>query len=241
MMIRRLLFVVVTGTLLCAVSAPLAGQKKSAATTPMPRKDNKGWMDRHEKFNARIAQGQVDLVFIGDSITQGWEGGGKGVWEKYYGKRNAVNLGIGGDQTQHVLWRLQNGNLKGVTPKLAVIMIGTNNAGGSAPEDTAEGIKLIVEEIQKQTPMTKILVLGVFPRGKDAEDKLRQKNDKVNAIIAKLADDKNVFYLDIGKKFLKEDGVLPKEIMPDLLHLNQKSYEIWAESIEKKVAQLMGE
>ena len=103
---------------------------------PVPR--DGGRLDRHEKFNERVKQGNVDLMFIGDSITQGWEGAGKDAWDKHYGKRNAVNLGIGGDRTQHVLWRLDNGNIDGISPKLAVLMIGTNNSNGN--DNTAEEI-----------------------------------------------------------------------------------------------------
>ena len=109
-------------------------------------------MNRHKSFNARVAKGNVDLVFIGDSITQGWGGKGKGVWAKFYGKRNTVNLGIGGDRTQHVIWRLDNGNLKNITPKAAVIMIGTNNAGGNTSKEIAEGVTAIVKQIQTKSP-----------------------------------------------------------------------------------------
>src|SRR5687767_14628351 len=115
----------------CTLPAALRAEDAPAhdAVKPVPR--DAGWMKRHESFNERVKKGNVDLIFIGDSITQGWEGAGKGVWEKYYGKRNAVNLGIGGDRTQHVLWRLENGNIKGIEPKLAVVMIGTNNSGSN--------------------------------------------------------------------------------------------------------------
>jgi lysophospholipase L1-like esterase len=198
-------------------------------------------MNRHEAMNARVKQGDVDLVFIGDSITAGWEGAGKEVWAKHYGLRKAVNLGIGGDRTQHVLWRLQNGNLEGITPKLAVIMIGTNNSNSNTPEDIAAGVKAIVELIRQKTPDTKILLLATFPRGATPEDPKRQTNEKSNAIVKQLADDQHVFFLDIGDKFLEADGTLSKEIMPDLLHLNDKSYAIWAESIEPTVVKLMGE
>lgn len=215
--------------------------KADLPSTVKPAPRDAGWMKRHESFNERVKKGEVDLVFIGDSITQGWEGAGKEVWAKFYGPRHAVNLGIGGDRTQHVLWRLQNGNLEGITPKVAVIMIGTNNSGGDTPENIALGITAIVEEIKKRTPTTKILLLGIFPRGTDKNNKQRQVNEAANAIAMKLADDKTVWYLDIGPKFLAEDGTLSKEIMPDLLHLNQKSYTIWAESIEPKLAELLGE
>lgn len=200
-----------------------------------------GWVKRHESFNTRVKEGNVDLVFIGDSITQGWEGRGRGVWQKFYGDRNAVNLGIGGDRTQHVIWRLDNGNVEGISPKLAVVMIGTNNSGSNTPEQIAEGVTRIVEQLGEKCPKTKVLLLATFPRGSTPEDKRRQVNEKSNAIVAKLADGKRVHYLDIGPKFLESDGTLSKEIMPDLLHLSEKGYTIWAESIETKVAELLGE
>ncbi|MFT5094612.1 MAG: lysophospholipase L1-like esterase [Porticoccaceae bacterium] len=209
------------------------------AIKPVPRAGN--WMKRHESFNTRVAKGNVDLLFIGDSITQGWEGRGKGVWAKFYGKRNTVNLGIGGDRTQHVIWRLDNGNVKDISPKAAVIMIGTNNSGSNSSEQIAEGVSVIVKQLREKLPEMKILVLGVFPRGMNNEDQRRKVNEGANAIFAKLDDGKQVFYLDIGKKFLEEDGTLTREIMPDLLHLSEQGYTIWAESIEEKVASLLGE
>jgi lysophospholipase L1-like esterase len=225
-----------------AVVAP-----QPAAVVPVPRQGN--WMRRQDAINARVKQGNVDLVFIGDSITQGWEGKGKEVWNKFYGKRNAANLGISGDQTQHVLWRLENGNIDGISPKLAVIMIGTNNAGAKQKaEDIAAGVKVIVEKLREKLPQTKLLLLAIFPRGADEKDprrddklKFNETNIKVNEIISKLADDKMVFYMDINDKFLDSDHKLTKEIMPDFLHPDAKGYTIWAEAIEPTVAKLMGE
>jgi beta-glucosidase len=214
---------------------------KHAAVTPAPR--DAGWVKRHEGFVEEIKKkDKVDLLFIGDSITDGWRGGGgKKVWDKFYGSRNAVNLGIGGDRTQHVLWRLENGEIAGISPKLAVLMIGTNNSGSNTSQEIADGVAAIVAKLRKDLPETKVLVLGIFPRGEDDNNKQRQVNQGANEIIKKLADDKNVFYLDIGPKFTEADGKLSREIMPDLLHLNEKSYTIWAESIEPMVAKLMGE
>jgi lysophospholipase L1-like esterase len=216
---------------------------KPVAITPASR-PGEGWQKRHKAMNERVKQGNVDLLIIGDSITQGWERAGKEVWDKYYTSRNAVNLGISGDQTQHVLWRLQNGNIDGVSPKLAMLMIGTNNAGArpmQSPEDVAAGVKAIVDLLREKLPEMKILVLGIFPRGEDDQDAKRQTNMKANEIIAKLADDKMIFYLDIGDKLLEPDRKLSKDIMPDLLHPNKKGYEIWAEAVEPTVAKLMGE
>jgi lysophospholipase L1-like esterase len=224
------------------VAKPAASVKGPAesATAPVPR-PQASWQDRHASMNARVKQGHVDLVLIGDSITHGWEKNGKEVWDAYYGKRNAVNLGIGGDRTQHVLWRLQNGNLQGISPKLAVLMIGTNNASaGNTPEEIAAGVKGIVDLIQAKSPATKVLILAIFPRGPDNNDARRQVNQKANALIAKLADGQKVLFQDFGDKFLKPDGVLTKDVMPDLLHLNTPSYKIWAESIEPTVAAVVG-
>ncbi len=217
----------------------VAAEKQHSAIKPVPR--GGGWMKRHESFNTRVAKGNVDLVFIGDSITQGWEGKGRGVWAKFYGKRNTVNLGIGGDRTQHVIWRLDNGNLKDITPKAAVIMIGTNNSGGNSSKEIADGVEVIVKQIRTKSPKTQILLLGVFPRGTNNADKRRKVNEGANAIFSKLEDGKHVHYLDIGPKFLQKDGTLTREIMPDLLHLSQKGYTIWAESIEAKLKELLGE
>jgi len=210
-----------------------------SAVKPEPREG--GWVKRHESFNERVKKGNVDLLLIGDSITQGWEGAGKEVWKKSYERRNAVNLGIGGDRTQHVLWRLDHGNIDGIEPKLAVLMIGTNNSGTNTSQEIADGVKAIVDKLRAKLPKTKVLVLAVFPRGANNDDVKRKVNAGANALFSKLADDKSVFYLDIGPKFLEADGALSKEIMPDLLHLSPKGYQIWADSIEAEVTKLMGE
>lgn len=233
------LFMIAAITASFGSAATAAEKELHSALKPVPRAG--GWMTRHESFNARVKKGNVDLIFIGDSITHSWERGGKNVWEKFYGKRNAVNLGIGGDRTQHVLWRLDNGNIDGISPKLAVIMIGTNNSGSNTPQEIAEGNAAIVAKLRKQLPEMKILMLAVFPRGPNSQDKRRQVNEGANAIFKKLADGKMVHYLDIGPNFLEKDGVLSRKIMPDLLHLTQEGYTIWAESIEPSVAKLMGE
>lgn len=219
-------------------SQPVFAQENDAIK-PAPRDGN--WMKRHDSFNERVKKGNVDLIFIGDSITQGWEGAGKAAWAEAYGKRNAVNLGIGGDRTQHVLWRLDNGNIEGIKPKLAVIMIGTNNSRANTSEQIAEGITAIVKKLREKLPETKILLLGIFPRGADGNDQLRKVNTGANEIVAKLADGKMVEYLDIGPKFLDDKGNLSKEVMPDLLHLSPAAYKTWADSIESHVARMMGE
>ena len=237
----RFLATLAISTAMLVTVAVARDTQSSVAVTPVARQDA-WWQQRHESMNTRVKQGNVDLILIGDSITHGWEGEGKDVWAKFYGPRNAVNLGIGGDQTSHVLWRLDRGNIDGISPKLAVVMIGTNNAGGGQnSEQVAAGVKAVVEKLRAKLPQTKVLLLAIFPRGPNNQDNLRQVNTKANEIISKLADDQNVFFLDIGPKFIDADGTLSKDVMPDLLHLNSKSYQTWAESIEPMVKKLMGE
>lgn len=228
--------------LVCAALAGAARADDKLPTTLEPQARGGRQMERHKSFNERVKQGNVDLIFIGDSITQGWEGAGKEVWEKYYGGRNAVNLGIGGDRTQHVLWRLDHGNIDGISPKLAVLMIGTNNSNGddNTAEEIGAGITAIVQQLREKLPDTKVLILAVFPRGAKPSAQ-REKNAKASEIASKPADAEMIFYLDIGPKFLTDDATLTKDVMPDLLHLSPQGYEIWAASIEPTVAQLMGE
>ena len=147
-----------------------AGSPDHSAVAPEPR--GEGWMRRHESFNERVKQGNVDLIFVGDSITQGWEGAGKEVWARYYGHRNAVNLGIGGDRTQHVLWRLDHGNVDGIQPKAAVIMIGTNNSGANrnSASEMVDGVTAVVKKLREKLPQTRLLLLDIFPRGEQFND-----------------------------------------------------------------------
>src|SRR5437867_11074507 len=167
-----------------------------SAVEPVPRGDQ-GWKDRQDLLNKRAAEAgeKAQVIFIGDSITQGWEGEGKEVWAKYYAHRNAVNLGIGGDRTQHILWRLDNGNLDSLKPKAAVVMIGTNNSNGedNTVDQIADGVTAIVKELREKLPQTRVLLLAIFPRNENPSPQ-RGKILQVNQIISKLADDKNVFW-----------------------------------------------
>ncbi|HVA44934.1 MAG TPA: platelet-activating factor acetylhydrolase IB subunit [Pirellulales bacterium] len=240
-MIRRRLTFAVLAAVAAASFTPAFAADEFTTTTPVARPDD-WWQARHQKINDRANQGDVDLIFIGDSITQGWESdAAQGVWQKFYGPRKAMNAGIGGDRTQHVLWRLDNGNIDGIQPKLAVVMIGTNNSGSDSPDDIAAGITAIVQKLRTKLPSTKVLLLGIFPRGPDANDAKRKVNIATNEIIKSLDDGKSVVYLDISESFLSDDGKLEREIMPDLLHLSKRGYEIWAEAIEPQVAKLLGE
>ena len=199
------------------------------------------WGPRHAEKVREIKRGDIDLLMIGDSITHGWETRGKNVWEKYYKHRKAANLGFSGDRTEHVIWRLQNGEVEGISPRLAVLMIGTNNTGHrkDAAKDTAQGIEAIVKELRTRLPETRILLLAIFPRSATADDELRKLNGEINKIISGFADGKHVFYLDVNGGFLDEERGVSKEIMPDLLHPNEHGYELWAKAMEPTISRLM--
>ena len=204
----------------------------------------KWWGTRHEqKLKELKGREKVDLLMIGDSITHGWEGKGKKVWDEYYARRNAFNIGFSGDRTEQVIWRLQHGEIEGISPRLAVVMIGTNNTGHrqDPPKQTAAGIKAILGELKKRTPKTKVLLLAIFPRGEKSDDKLRKINDATNEIIKDYANEKTVFFLDINNVFLTDDGTLTKEVMPDRLHPHESGYRMWAEAMEPMVKKLLGE
>lgn len=185
---------------------------------------------------AKDDPGECDIAFIGDSITQGWEGAGKNVWAKYYGSRKCLNFGVGGDQTQHVLWRFEQGQLEGLKPKVAVVMIGTNN--GNNESEILEGVTAIINQIRSRLPETKIILLGIFPRGKTFSPQ-RGKLLQVNQALAKLADDKAIYYVDIGSQLIEADGSISTGMMRDALHPGERGYEIWAEAIEPKLKELL--
>jgi len=227
---------------LTLLSCPTVAPANSAIEA-VPRTDG-GWQARQKELNQRAAEAgeKAQVIFIGDSITQGWEGEGKEVWGKYYAHRNAVNLGIGGDRTQHVLWRLNNGNIDGLKPKAIVLMIGTNNSNGedNTPGQIAQGVTVILKKLREKLPGTKILLLAIFPRSENFTVQ-RGKLAMINQVLQKNADEQNIFWMDFGHKFLRADGTMPRELMPDYLHLSKRGYEIWAESIEEKLSAILGD
>jgi len=218
----------------------LAG-KTHSAVTPADRPQVNWWMPRHQQVLDRVAQGNVDLIFVGASITHGWDKQ-TDLWAKYYAPRNAVNMGFSGDRTQHVLWRFDHGEIDGIRPKLAILMIGTNNSNGkdNTAEEIADGIKAICATMRAKLPKTKILILAIFPRGEGPSPQ-REKNAQASLLASAIADNKHIFYLDINDKFLGDNQTLSKEVMPDLLHPGAKGYQIWADAIEPTVKKLMGE
>lgn len=200
------------------------------------------WLPRHlAKLEEKKQLKNPELVFIGDSITQGWEKEGAAIWERNYKQYKALALGFGGDRTENVLWRLQHGEVDGIAPKVAVLMFGTNNTGHRRedPRLTAAGIKRNIDELRKRLPNTKILLLAIFPRDEKAGTQMRKINEGINNIIATYADNKTVYFLDINKAFLTSDGTLSKEIMPDFLHPNERGYAIWAQSMGPELQKLM--
>ena len=191
--------------------------------------------------------GDYDIEFIGDSITQGWEGAGKNVWTNYYGARKVINMGVSGDRTEHVLWRFENGQLDGIKAKVAVVMIGTNNSGknrdGSdayTDADILDGVVAVVKQIRTRQPDTKIVLLGIFPRGKNFSPQ-RGRLLEINQALARLDDGAHIFYLDFGSQLIEADGSISKSVMPDYLHPNEHGYKIWAAATEPKIKELLGE
>jgi lysophospholipase L1-like esterase len=222
----------------------VAALADNTATNPVPR-DPK-WVQRHEGFVEIAKKGGVDLLFLGDSITDFWRNRGSNVWVKYYEPRHAANFGISGDRTQHVLWRLQNGELDGLKPKVVVLMIGTNNTGKerdseqirNTPPETIEGVTAVVNFLRAKLPETKILLLAVFPRA-DGGPEQQAQVEEINKSIVKLDDGQRVKFLDIGSKFLNGEGQLNLEAMPDRLHPGLKGYEIWAGAMEETLAGML--
>jgi lysophospholipase L1-like esterase len=236
-------------TLLCPAhllaqtnAAPAAGGAfgPGSALVPAIRAKPTNWVARHEGYVARAKEGGVNILFMGDSITDNWHTKGSNIWNKYYAPRHAANFGIGGDRTQHVLWRIENGELAVIKPKVTVLMIGTNNSNSDPAEDIAKAIRLIIDEIHARLPDTKILLLAVFPRNKPTDkpgqmDKIHQ----VNELISKFDDGSKVRYLDIGPKFLGPDGKVPADIMADFLHPTEKGYQVWADAMNPTLDAMM--
>ena len=226
---------------------PLLSFAQNTALMPAPRDFPTNWMSRHEGYVAEAKNGGIDLLFLGDSITDGWRwgNGSSQIWPKLYAPRHAANFGIGYDRIQNVLWRVENGELENIHPKVVILLIGTNNSGNEdngqprnlTPEIIA-GVSNLVRQIQVRLPQTKILLLGIFPRGQKS-DPIREQVKAVNAGISKLADDRTVVFMDLGSKFLEPDGTLSRDLFPDLLHPNAKGYQIWADAMEPTLAEML--
>ena len=230
-----------------ASSEVLLAPSAHSAVTPLWR-DGGDWLQRHAGYVADARKGGVDLLFIGDSITDLWHDRGQALWNQYFGKLHAANIGISGDRTQSVLWRLDHGEVTGLHPRAVVLMIGTNNTGierdgltpRNTPAEAAEGVIAVVDDLRQKLPEAQILLLAVFPRGHLPDDPSRLQVAAVNRILAGLDGTDHVHYLDIGPRFLAANGLLNEDIMPDYLHPSAKGLEIWAQAIQAPLAALLG-
>ncbi len=205
------------------------------------------WAVRHAAVSAFAKEHHSPLVFIGDSITQMFGGEphdrpqpGREVWDKFYTKRNAANLGFGYDYVENTLWRLQHGELDGAAAKAIVLLIGTNNTGKDSAADIYLGIHAILTEIHRVQPGTRILLLAILPRGQKP-DGTRTKIAEINTALAQLDGQNGITFLDAGAAFLQPDGTIPKELMNDFLHPTAAGYELLAAAMETTLQKMLGE
>ena len=217
--------------------------EKNPAVTPQPR-IVEWWFARHTQKIAAMSKGEIDLLMVGDSITNNFDSIGAPVWKKYFEPRKAINLGFGGDRTNHVLWRLDHLPKLKKAPRGAVVLIGTNNIcwGSDKPRQAAGGVQAIARKLGELYPEMKILVLGVFPRRRKLDHPHRKQIIELNSYLpALLKDLKNVKFLDIGPEFLDDKGFLSKEMMPDTTHPSEKAHEIWAQAIEPELDRMLAD
>jgi len=193
------------------------------------------WQQRHQQKLAELQKinESIEVIFLGDSITHNWESEGEQFWQQHFAHRNAFNLGFSGDRTEHLLWRIQNGELDNLSPKWIVLLIGTNNAGHrlDPPEEIAEGVRAIIDELQHRLPTSKVLLMAIFPRSRNNNKPMRQRVDASNALIKNFVDGNRIHWLDINKQFLTKNGILLESVMPDLLHINHSQYDLWARAV----------
>jgi lysophospholipase L1-like esterase len=224
-------------------TAPATLKSMGDPTVPAVKIGKSGplFLQMHEKFLKEAKEGNIDLLFLGDSITANWTKAPE-IWAKNYAPLHAVNFGIGGDRTQHVLWRITNGELDGIHPKVCVLMIGTNNSNSDSAESIADAITKIVSIVREKTG-AKVLLLAVFPRdhtGATHDTPVEMETiHAINERIAKLDDGKNVRYLDISQKFMGPDGKLDHSLFSDGLHPNVKGYQIWTDSMHDLLTEMM--
>jgi len=208
----------------------------NTAALPVPRgpwSDGlaRNWFPQHQRHAKAAATGSISLLFLGDSITEGWGRPGQAVWQRHFAVLDGAHFGIGGDQTQHLLWRIEHGELDGLAPDSVVLLIGTNNLYTNTAAEIAEGIAVILREIRTRTPRSHVLLMGVLPRGRAPEAPERAKICELNALLSGYADCA-ITYLDIGAQFLNPDGSLRIDLMPDGLHPSAAGYELWAQAVK---------
>ncbi|MBJ7392749.1 MAG: hypothetical protein JHC85_14365 [Chthoniobacterales bacterium] len=225
-----------TAILALAAFSASAFAQKPASITPVPRTEQEEkWVSNHEARVAAAKKGDIDVILIGDSITH--YGQTASLYKYYFGERKVLNMGQGGDRTQNVLWRLQNGEVEGIQPKIAFLMIGTNNLGrGETPADTVLGIKAVLAELKQRLPSTKVVLFSIFPRGGAIMDSI----SKVNGELPALADGKQVVHVDMTQDFQNADGSLREGLYhTDFVHLAGRGYQIWWEKTEPFLAEAL--
>lgn len=208
-----------------------------ACLHPMPRTDEWAKARQDETLRrVREAKGPVNVVFIGDSITQGWEESGKEIWARDYAPLGALEIGVGGDRTEHLLWRLSQAPLTPLDPKVIVLMIGTNNAasGRDSGELIIRGVRAVVEELHRQCPSARVLVLDIPPRGVQTNP-LRGMVLQVNQALSQVAWPEGVSFVRVADGFVQPDGRIDPAVMPDFLHFSALGYDQWSEGIRPAV------
>lgn len=245
----RFLAPVFAGLASFAIAQTPAGPVDASAA--LPKSGDPRFFQLHESFLARGKAGPIGVLFLGDSITEFWHEAPH-VWEHYFGRYQPANFGISGDRTQNVVWRIANGELDGIKPKVVVFMLGTNNSADNTGEEIAAADQKIIGLIREKIPGAKVLLLAIFPRGAprnqdglitdaavaDAAKRVAA-NDRANALLARLDDGGNVRFLDINAVFLGRDGKIPWTIMPDQLHPSAAGYQLWGEAIDQPLAEMM--
>ena len=222
-------------------TAAITADAAIRAVTPAPQSTTGWWMERHQQKLAEIASrtNGIPVVFLGDSITHNWDRRYSHEWSRFFGGNTpyrAINLGFGGDRTEHVLWRIANGELDGYQAKAVVLLLGTNNAGhfkfvDETPADTLCGMRAVIDAIRAKQPKAKIVLCAIFPRGWTADDPVRRRNDAVNRELKKFANHRDIFWCDCGAQMLCPDGTLSAEVMPDALHPAPEGCWIWASAV----------
>ncbi len=235
-----------TAALTANVTGLAAAHAPNTATIPVPQRAM-AYAMRHQFLTNRAKGGGIELLFLGDTLIEQWEGVGRVAWMKYYGNLKAANFGAFGDRIQNVLWRVQHGEGEGFTPKVIVLLAGLNNTGyerdGVTPRNTsaeaAEGIAALVTELRQHFPDGKILLLGLLPHG-DPGTGPRNQVAEINRAIAKLDDGQHIFYLDLGPSFLDEKGNFRVGVMQgDRTHPTVLGYEVWAQTMQPLLTKLL--
>jgi lysophospholipase L1-like esterase len=231
---------VVALAVVVAAEPEVASPRLDKSGAPDPR-----FLKRHEAFVAEAKKGNVDLLLVGDFLTDDWRGTNKNhvkdIYDKAFAQYRPANFGQGGDHVQHVLWRMKNGELDGIRPKVVMLLIGgTNGSNGDDPAKIAAGIRAIIDTVRQKSPTTKVLLLSVPPRG-EKPSTIRTRHMSANPLLAKMDDGKTIKFVDLAAKFVQPDGSVSKDLMPDFFHFSERGYQIWADAVADPLREMMAE